>query len=72
MRGELELKVKKITISKLYYREEKGEPYHDLILEEKDGQRLYIVGDNNISKLLQEALREYYKNKKIQRRINKW
>lgn len=64
MRGEIGIKLKKIVISKPYRIVEGGKQYFDLQLIDEDNEFLWICGDNNIPKLLQEALNEYYKNKK--------
>lgn len=65
MRGEIGGELKKIVISSPYYRAgERCKPYFDLQLIDKNGEFLYICGDNDIPKLLREALKEYYINKK--------
>lgn len=63
MRDELGTKLKRIVISKPYYRGDKG-PYSDLQLVGENNEFLSICGDNDIPKLMREALKEYYKNKK--------
>lgn len=64
MKGEIGLKVKKISILNPCFSEAVGETYHELRIDEENGNFLYIVGDNNMADLLQSALHEYYKNKK--------
>lgn len=63
MRGEIGTKLKRIAISKPYYRDGKG-PCFDLQLVDENNEFLWICGDNDIPKLMREALKEYYKNKK--------
>lgn len=63
MRGEFGIKIKKITISKPHHRDN-GEPYCELELVDEKNNFIWICGDNDIPKLMREALKEYYKNKK--------
>lgn len=65
MKGELGAKLKKIIISKPYYAGDEGcEPSFDMQLVDENNEFLWICGGNDIPKLMREALKEYYKNKK--------
>lgn len=63
MKGEFGLKIKKIVISKPYIHGDQ-KVSHDLQLVDENNEFLWICGENDMPKLLQEALKEYYKNKK--------
>lgn len=63
MHGEFGIKIKKIAISKPHYNDN-NEPYFELQLVNENNEFLWICGDNDIPKLMREALKDYYKNKK--------
>lgn len=64
MKGELGIKIRNISILNSSYSNLNHETTYDLRIDGEDGEFLYITGDNNIVKLLREALKEFYKNKK--------
>lgn len=64
MRGEIGAKLKKVIISHPYQRDEDNKTSFDLQLVDENNEFLWICGDNDIPKLLQDALKTYYKNKK--------
>ena len=64
---EIGFKIKKITISNPYADPLNGKVSQELRADGEKGELLYLVGDNDIRKLMQDALKEYYKNKKEMR-----
>jgi len=66
MKGELGCKLKEINIKGPYPNRAAGPAnFFDLQLIDENGEFMFICGDNDIPKLLQDALKEYYKNKRM-------
>lgn len=63
MNGEIGIKIKKIVIGRPYVNCVEG-VVNDITFVDETGDFLHLCGDNNIAKLLNDALNDY-KNKAV-------
>lgn len=63
MGGELGINVKEIIIGKPYILDG-GKVTNDISIVSEDGSFLHICGDNNVEKLMEDALTDYKMNRR--------